>query len=38
MSSGRTINGFNILMVADVAGSFLTATEHPTQQKEPQTP
>ena len=29
------MNGFEILMVADVAGLFLTATEHPTQQQEP---
>ncbi len=32
------MNGFEILMVADVAGLFFTATEHPTQQHEPQTP
>jgi hypothetical protein len=32
------MNGFEILMVADVAGMFLTATEHPTQQHEPQAP
>ena len=32
------MNGFRVLMVADVAGFFLTAAEHPTQQKEPQTP
>jgi hypothetical protein len=32
------MNRFKILMVAAVAGLFLTAPEHPTQQKKPQTP
>jgi hypothetical protein len=36
--SGPTTISFKILMVADVAGLFLAATEHPTQHKEPQTP
>jgi len=33
-----SMNRFKILMLAAVAGLFLTAIEHPTQQKEPQTP
>jgi len=32
------MNRFKILMVAAVAGLFLTAPEHPTQQKKPQAP
>jgi hypothetical protein len=35
---GRFRNGFKILTVAAVAGLFLTAAEHPTQHRQPQTP
>jgi len=35
----RDLQGWiRILMVAAVSGSFLAATEHPTQQKQPRTP
>lgn len=32
------MNGWKILMVTAVAGLFFTATHHPTQFHEPQTP
>jgi hypothetical protein len=34
----RSMNGFKILIVADVAGLFFTATEHATPQHESQRP
>jgi hypothetical protein len=33
-----TEDGFKILMVAAVGGYVLTPSEHPTSQKQPQTP